>query len=214
MYFKGKCREIDRIVVSDPRLLEGIPFRYERDDIGGVDWRVLGLVGDIEETRDGQVVSGKRFVVVLHKGDVEVDLQQSGRVLFPAAGDMFCKECGVFTTSGFVGIGIDDRMDDILESDDEELQDCCLYSAASGMMGKVLECSAAENGEVKVLVVSGCLGDFAGYSQEDIKDYLVDSLQVELEMSFSLDEKLIKAMAKSKEEERRIIERDEWEFQL
>lgn len=210
MYFEGTCREIDRVVVSDPCLCEEVGGRYVRYGIEGFDWKVQGFVGDMQDNAGGRVVPGKRFVLVFHDPDHELELRQDGSVLVPR--DASLRKHDVLSFTGCVGLGVNDRADEILTSGDSFDRDCCLNIIGAGIFGSVLEGSYDD--AVKFLVINGCMGDFAGYSQEEVKNYLVEAFDVELELSFSLDEKVIRAMAQSLAEEKESKEREAREFGL
>lgn len=207
MYFEGKCREIDSVAVVALGMDAEPENRYVCHGIGGVDWDVMGFVGD-EKLAFGPLVVGlKNFSLVLQGPNEGLDLRQDGAVGIPLGAAIKRHDFGF--SGGLLGFGADDWASAILDCNGQDFcdRDPFLNVLDGGLHGSVIE--GSRDGEICFVVITGLLGDLAGHSQQDILDYLVKAFQVDVEMGFSLDETLLRAASKRLQEKRKEQTRNE-----
>ena len=187
MDFKGICKDIDRIVVSDPSYGEGVWCRYERNDINGHNWKVQGFVNEVHDDYEGIPINYVEFVVALSIPDVHygfMNLHPDGS--FAHAADVKVKDYTIGMDTACVGFGVNKVADEIKASRDEWQPGCCLRTLTDGEFGSVRE--GVYDDEVKFIVLNGFLDEDTGYSVKDVFDYLVSSLEIELDKTKSLDD--------------------------
>ncbi len=187
MEFQGICRTLDRIVVSDPSYADGVWCRYERNDIGGKDWRVHGFIKEVADTFDYEgesiPVSGVEFLVGICAPGETLILREDGSFAHSERVKVNDFEIGMDTAC--IGLGVNDVADEIKASRDEWQPDCCLKTLTDGMFGSVQE--GVRDDKVRFLVISGYLDDDAGYSAKDVLDYLTAAMGFELDKGLALD---------------------------
>ena len=187
MEFVGICRTLDKIVVSDPSYAEGVWCRYERNDIGGKDWRVHGFIKEVADTfeYEGESIptSGVEFMVGMCAPGEHLLLREDGS--FRHSAQVKVNEFEIGMDTACVGLGVNGVADEIKAGRGEWQPDCCLKTLTDGMFGSVLEGVRDDN--VRFLVISGYLDEDAGYSVEDVLEYLQAGLGFELDKGLALD---------------------------
>lgn len=193
MEFRGICKNVDRIVVSDPSYGEDVWCRYESKNINGKDWRVQGYILDCSDEFDGFAVNGVEFFVGLSAPGEHLDLHEDGT--FSHYERTSVKDFVIGMDTACVGFGLNEVADEIKASRDEWQPGCCLRTLTDGEFGSVYE--GRFNGEVKFVVISGFLDEDTGYSKEDVLNYIASAFNVELERNLGIDEVLADAKDKS-----------------
>lgn len=196
MEFRGKCNLIDKIVVSDPSYKDDVWCRYERNNINGKDWKVCGFVNDCTDEYEDLTVHGVDFVIALSSPDEHIEVHEDGS--FAHNVNTKVSEFTIGMDTACVGFGVNKNADLIKSARDEWQPDCCLKTLTDGEFGTVFE--GSHNGEVKFIVLSGFLDEDTGYSVKDVFNYLVASLDIELERGFSIDELIAEAFKKKQEQ--------------
>lgn len=177
MKFSGKCVSIDRIVVSDPSYDENVWCRYENNDIKGKDWNVVGFINDVSENYEGISITGKEFTIALNSPSpfAKLTLKEDGSFAYWERVKLNKFTVGMDTAC--VGFGVNENADEIKARRDDYHPDNCLKTLTDGEFGEVFE--GVYNGEVQFVVISGYLDEDAGYSKQDILDYIGSALNVE-----------------------------------
>lgn len=208
MEFQGICKTLDKIVVSDPSYSDDIWCRYERNDIGGKDWRVHGFVKDHSEEYEGIQVSGKEFFVGLCAPGETLILHEDGSFAHSARVQLNEFEIGMDTAC--VGLGVNAVADEINASRGEWQPGCCLKTLTDGMFGSVRE--GVYDDQIRFVVIAGYLDDDTGYSQQDILDYLSSALCFELDRSLDVDELISDASGREQGSDEKQIDKDNIEL--
>lgn len=195
MKFNGICKEVNKLVVSDPSYAEGIWCRYERNDINGKNWKVIGFINDSKEEYEGIAINGKEFTVALCAPDALgfVQLHDDGSFAYAAKNNI--KEYTIGMDTACVALGINGQADEIKASHGEWQPDCSLRTLTDGEFGSVQE--GTYNGQVKFIVISGYLDEDTGYTTEDILNYLSSAFGTELVPEHNLEELLSDAQERS-----------------
>lgn len=152
-----------------------------------------GFVTDYTEDFEGITVNGIEFFVGLVVPGEHLELHEDGSFAYYAGNKI--KEFVIGMDTACVGLGINNVADEILAARDEWQPGCCLNTLTDGQFGNVFEGSF--DNEVKFIVLSGFLDEDTGYSKEDILNYLVSGLNIELVRNLGIDEVLSNAKDKS-----------------
>ena len=197
MFYLGTIKELNKIVVSDPSYGPDVSCRYENSLIhDGKNWRVSIALNEISEKHgyDGLTmdVEGIDFSLMLnHPIFSGCRLHPSGQSFsHPSKAVIMEYEIGMDTAC--VALGINEIADEILASQDEWQPGCALKTLTDGLFGNVVEVSV--KGQPVVIFISGYLDADAGYSIEDILQYLSSTFEItDLYRETSLDEKISSA---------------------
>lgn len=200
MEFKGICKVVDKIVISDPSYGEDVWCRYERTDIGGKDWRVQGFIKGVSEEIECEgerfPVSGVEFVVGICAPGEHLILREDGSLLTNMSYQI--NEFVIGMDTACVGFGVNKQADDIKRCKGAWQPDCCLKTLTDGQFGNVVE--GVFEDKVRFVVISGFLDEDTGYSLQDILDYLTSSLELELEPSLNIEDLISDAYKAEKEQ--------------
>lgn len=210
MKFSGICKSIDRIVVSDSSYKDDVWCRYENKNVNGQNWKVHGFITDYAEQIEGLDVKGQKVVVCLSAPDEYVELHEDGS--FASYARTKIKEFTIGMDSACVGFGVNERADEIKARRDEWQPNCCLRTCTDGIFGKVFEGNCDDS--TRFIVISGSFDEDTGYSQKDILEYLVSSLNIELERSLTVDELLSGAVERGNSDDTagRVVVKDDIEL--
>ena len=195
MLFQGKCKEIDRLLVADMGLNNVDLFGYERTNLGAKDWFATGYVDRFHDlsSNDEGVSSFLEFVVGLYAPKVNFDLNLDGTFVVPKGVDV--KKHSISVGTGSVALGVNGGADDIKNCHCFGELDCSLNNLKQGDFGYALE--GCKRGQVQFLMIYGYVRAKAGYSEDEILDYLLDSLQIDSVKVQSLEAVLLDAKARS-----------------
>lgn len=184
MFYKGKIDQINKVVVSDPSYKEGVWCRYESDAVdSNGPWRVQLAVNEVTDNVEGYEFKGIDFAVLLSSSlifEKTCNLTKDGSS-FSHPKPLEMKETEIGMDTACIALGINDIADEIKASIDEWQPDCALKTLTDGMFGNVYE--GSHEGIVYLLYISGYIDEDAGYSVEDIVEYLSSAFKIkELEL--------------------------------
>jgi len=184
MFYKGQIEKVNKVVVSDPSYQEGVWCRYESDKIdSGGPWRVQMAVNEVTDNTYGIETKGVEFALLLSSNLLsekacELNKEDGSSYLVPMALHkmLHMKETEIGMDTACVALGVNEVADEIKASRDEWQPGCALKTITDGMFGNVQEGSL--NGSACLLYISGYLDEDAGYSAQDIVNYLSTNFKI------------------------------------
>ena len=121
--YKGKIRELNHIIISDPSYDESVTCRYENNNLKEKDWYVdIDIKPTVDEIED-LTIKGTEFFLFLSKDRSGIELKET--------------EIGMDTAC--VAIGINEKADEIIELRDDWQPECSLNTLTDGLFGTVKE---------------------------------------------------------------------------
>lgn len=174
MRYKGKIRELNHIIISDPSYDESVTCRYEKDNLREKDWYVdIDIKPTIDKIEDF-TFRGTEFFLFLYKDKKLCELKENGTISYLKGIKLNEIEIGMDTAC--VALGIDKKAKEIIDLRDDWQPECSLNTLTDGIFGTVKEGKAKDN--VVFIWLSGYLDEDTGYSIEDIVDYLQYQLNI------------------------------------
>lgn len=187
MNYKGKIKNLNHIVISDPSYEEGVWCRYERKNLNERNWFVDIEVNDINEEYKGFTIKGTEYRMLLQSD------RNNAKMLKDAISHskkIKIEKTDIGVDTACVALGINEYAKEIINSKDEWQPDCSLKTLTDGIVGEVIE--GKQDGKMSFLFITGSLCDDVEYTKEAILDYLVEQFQIEeLEKVKSNDKELI-----------------------
>lgn len=182
MRYKGKIKELDHIIISDPTYDESVTCRYEKNNLNEENWLVdIDIRPTVEKIEDF-TIKGTEFFLFLYKDKRLSELRENGTISYLKGIKLEETEIGMDTAC--VALGINSKAEEIIELRDEWQPECSLNTLTDGFFGTVKE--GTIDGDVVFIWASGYLGEDTGYSIEEIIDYLEYQLNIsELEKDIS-----------------------------
>lgn len=174
MNYKGKIKNINHIVISDPSYEEGVWCRYERKNLNEKNWFVDLEINDVSEEYEGLTTSGTEFRMLLQPNRNNCEMVNDGiKYLKGINIDKF--DIGMDTAC--IALGINEYAREIVNSHDEWQPECAMKTLTDGIFGEVME--GEKNDKLSFIFITGYLDKDTGYSKEDILDYISDQFQIE-----------------------------------
>lgn len=174
MRYRGKIKELNHIIISDPSYDESVTCRYEKNNLKEKNWSVDIDIKPVVEKIENFTVKGTEFFLFLSKDRRLSELKENGTICYMSGVKLEETEIGMDTAC--VALGINEKADEIIELRDDWQPECSLNTLTDGFFGTVKE-GKLENHTVFVWV-SGYLSEDTGYSIEDIIDYLQYQLNI------------------------------------
>lgn len=174
MRYRGKIKELNHIIISDPSYDESVTCRYEKNNLKEKNWSVDIDIKPVVEKIENFTVKGTEFFLFLSKDRRLSELKENGTICYMSGVKLEETEIGMDTAC--VALGINEKADEIIELRDDWQPECSLNTLTDGFFGTVKE-GKLENHTVFVWV-SGYLSEDTGYSIEDIVDYLQYQLNI------------------------------------
>ena len=175
MRYKGRIKELNHIIISDPSYDESVTCRYEKDNLKEKDWYVdIDIKPTIDKIEDF-TIKGTEFFLFLSKDRRLSELRKNGAIRYLSGIELKETEIGMDTSC--VALGINEKADEIIELRDEWQPECSLNTLTDGMFGIVKEGVTKDNHTVFIWI-SGYLSEDTGYSIEEIIDYLQYQLNI------------------------------------
>lgn len=175
MRYRGKIKELDHIIVSDPSYDEDVTCRYERNNLNEENWLIdidINLVTTpITEEFDAK---GTEFFLFLHKDKKLCGLKENGTISYLRGIKLNEIDIGIDTAC--VALGMNEKAKEIIEFRDDWQPECSLNTLSDGIFGTVKEGKIGD--DVVFIWISGYLDEDTGYSIEDIIDYLQYQLNI------------------------------------
>lgn len=200
MRYKGKIKELNHIVVSDPTYEKDVWCRYERENLNEENWLVnIDIKPSIEEYKDF-TIKGTEFFLFLCKDKNWAELKENGTISYLKGIEL--NEIDIGMDTACVALGIDENAKEIIESQGEWQPECALNTLTDGTFGTVKEgkIENGENNDIVFIWISGYLDEDTGYTMEDIIDYLqeqfnITELEKDLEREYIIkQEKILEKM--------------------
>lgn len=174
MRYKGKIKELDHIVISDPTYEEDVWCRYEKKDLNEENWLIDIDIKQVTEKYEDFTTKGTEFFLFLYKDKTWGELKENGTISYLKGINVEKTEIGMDTAC--VALGIDEKADEIIELQEEWQPECSLNTLTDGIFGTVRE--GKLNDDIVFICISGYLDEDTGYSIEDIIDYLQYQLNI------------------------------------
>lgn len=174
MRYKGKIRELNHIIISDPSYDESVTCRYEKDNLREKDWYVDIDIKPTIDKIEAFTFRGTEFFLFLYKDKKLCELKENGTISYLKGIKLNEIEIGMDTAC--VALGIDKKAKEIIDLRDDWQPECSLNTLTDGIFGTVKEGKAKDN--VVFIWISGYLDEDTGYSIEDIVDYLQYQLNI------------------------------------
>ena len=175
MRYKGKIKELNHIVISDPSYDKDVWCRYEKDNLKEKNWNVdIDIHPTVDKIEDF-TIKGTEFFLLLSKDKRLSELRENGTIRYLSGLEIKETEIGMDTAC--VALGINGKADEIIELRDDWQPECSLNTLTDGLFGTVKEGILNDNHTVFIWL-SGYLDEDTGYSIEEIVDYLQYQLNI------------------------------------
>ena len=175
MRYKGKIENLNHIIISDPSYDESVTCRYENNNLKEKDWYVdIDIKPTVDEIED-LTIKGTEFFLFLSKDRRLSELRENGAIRYLSGIELKETEIGMDTAC--IALGVNERADEIIELRDEWQPECSLNTLTDGFFGTVKAGVDKINNPVFIWI-SGYLDEAAGYSIEEIVDYLQYQLNI------------------------------------
>lgn len=175
MRYKGKIKELNHIIISDPSYDENVTCRYEKDNLKEKNWNVdIDIHPTVDKIEDF-TIKGTEFFLFLSKDKRLSELRENGTIRYLSGLEIKETEIGMDTAC--VALGINEKADEIIELRDDWQPECSLNTLTDGIFGTVKEGKLNDNHTVFIWL-SGYLDEDTGYSIEEIVDYLQYQLNI------------------------------------
>lgn len=175
MRYKGKIKELNHIVISDPSYDKDVWCRYEKDNLKEKNWNVdIDIHPTVDKIEDF-TIKGTEFFLFLSKDKRLSELRENGTIRYLSGLEIKETEIGMDTAC--VALGINEKADEIIELRDDWQPECSLNTLTDGLFGTVKEGILNDNHTVFIWL-SGYLDEDTGYSIEEIVDYLQYQLNI------------------------------------
>lgn len=175
MRYKGKIENLNHIIISDPSYDESVTCRYEKNDLKEKNWYVDIDIKKTVEKMGNFTARGVEFFLFLAKDRELSELKEDGTIRYLKGIKLTETEIGMDTAC--IALGVNERADEIIELRDEWQPECSLNTLTDGFFGTVKEGVDKINNPVFIWI-SGYLDEAAGYSIEEIVDYLQYQLNI------------------------------------
>lgn len=175
MRYKGKIKNLNHIIISDPSYDESVTCRYEKNDLKEKNWYVDIDIKKTVEKMGNFTARGVEFFLFLAKDRELSELKEDGTIRYLKGIKLTETEIGMDTAC--IALGVNERADEIIELRDEWQPECSLNTLTDGFFGTVKEGVDKINNPVFIWI-SGYLDEAAGYSIEEIVDYLQYQLNI------------------------------------
>ena len=135
--YKGKIKELNHIIISDPSYDESVTCRYENNNLKEKDWYVdIDIKPTVDEIED-LTIKGTEFFLFLSKDRRLSELRENGAIRYLSGIELKETEIGMDTAC--VAIGINEKADEIIELRDDWQPECSLNTLTDGLFGTVKE---------------------------------------------------------------------------
>lgn len=176
MRYKGKIKDIDKIVISDPIYSEKVECRYERTNVNGKDWEVDIIINEIEDEEETilETQSVEIYILMQNKNG-GCTLKEDGSFSYHSSNEV--EEIRIGMDTACVAIGINDIADEIKDSIDDWQPDCALNTGTDGIFGFVTE--GRKEGKINFIHLDGYVFDLVDCEFKDVIEYLTENLEIE-----------------------------------
>jgi hypothetical protein len=171
MKFKGKIKELNDIIISDPSYGSNVPCRYENKNMDMKDVFVEMQFGttDFEEDDDKNI----HFFIIIKTDENECNLTDEREIKVLKNTKLKQYDIGVDTAC--FAMGINDYAKEIEEMRDEWQPECSIRTGTDGTIGSVIE-GIRGNKLRFLLIISGVNKDFC--SRNELFDYIKERFDI------------------------------------
>ena len=171
MRYKGKIPIINKFIISDPEYEDNSQYTYSELNLKLSDYIVEIL---IEQNYDNEVKrSYKELDIIIKEKDETIKVK--GNKFVYDSKDILIRT-PIMMKSDCVSMGIDEFAEEIRNAKREGKSPCSLKTASDGFFGSVIE--GYFNNKISFIYIAGCINDYAGYSEEDLINYLKRQLKI------------------------------------
>ena len=111
MRYKGKIKELNHIIISDPSYDESVTCRYENNNLKEKDWYVdIDIKPTVDKIED-LTIKGTEFFLFLSKDRRLSELRENGAIRYLSGIELKETEIGMDTAC--VALGINEKADEI-----------------------------------------------------------------------------------------------------
>ena len=170
MNYKGKIKNLNHIVVSDPMYSKESWGRYEIIDLEEKDWLAELQVNEVKRN----LKDGVEFSMILKKHDYSVSLADDGIEYIPS---IKINPTTISMDSACIALGINEYAKQIVESQDEWQPYFAIRTGGDGIFGEVIE--GREGEELQFLYINGYVSLELDYDMKSLTDYLIGRFEIE-----------------------------------
>lgn len=176
MRYKGKIKELNHIVVSDPTYERNVWCRYEKNNLNERNWEIDIDIYPVETPINDEIsVKGTEFYLFLYKDKRICKLKDNGTISYFKGIEL--KETDIGMDTACVALGINDKAKEINDSQDDWKPEFALNTLTDGIFGTVKE-GIAKGNQTVFIWISGYLDEDTGYTMDEIIDYLKEQLNI------------------------------------
>lgn len=189
---KGKIKNLEKIVISDPHYQSDVWCRFEKKLDKVEDWETQFIIRDYEDNikinNKDVKLTGIEYSVLFKRPNVKCDLLDVEKIRYEKDTELKKYEIGVDTAQ--VAFGVNDKADeiskfakDINSLDMGELlenynPDFAISTASDGKFGNVQE--GIKDNETQFILLTGFFDDYAEVETiEELKDYFESQFKIE-----------------------------------
>lgn len=174
MRYNGEIEKLNHIIVSAPSYDKDVTCRYEKTGMNEKDWEIDIDIENVEDRFYEYTLKGIEFYIFLVKNRNFAELGEKGSIKYLRGIKIEETEIGIDTAC--VAFGINEKADEIIKVQDIWQPEESIKTLTDGLFGTVKE--GTKNDEPVFIWISGYITDDAGYSIQDIVDYIQKQFKV------------------------------------
>lgn len=176
MRYRGRIKELNHIVVSDPTYDKDVWCRYEKSNINEKNWGVDIDIHPVETPINDEIsIKGTEFYVFLYKDKKICELREEGTIRYFKGIEL--KETDIGMDTACVALGVNDKAKEINDSQDDWKPEFALNTLTDGIFGTVKE-GVTKGNQTMFIWISGYLDEDTGYTMDEIIEYLKEQLNI------------------------------------
>lgn len=165
--YKGKIKELNHIVVSDPSCKKDMWGRYEKENINGKDWLVDMNIFSIDNP-----IYETQFFLLLRKDENVCEFDEENSLSYLK--DIQIKDYKIAIDTSCVVLGVNDNVKKINKSSKKLQPSCAIKTRNYGIFGEVTE--GVKNDELCFLLITGNFEDECDKNQ--LFEYLINQFEI------------------------------------
>lgn len=212
MRYRGKIKDLNHIVISDPSYDEDVDCRYERNNIKEKNWSVdIDIYPVSTPITDKYTAKGTEFFLFLYKDKRLSQLRENGTINYLRG--IKLKETDIGMDTACIALGVNAKADEIIAEREYWQPECALSTLTDGIFGTVKEGTLGNN--LAFIWLSGYFDEDAVQSIDEIIDYLeyqldITDLEKDLESSYNMQaEKILEKIHKLTVDFKELTKEDE-----
>ena len=191
--YTGKIKNLNKIIISDPSYSADDGMRYEKNFN---DMKNLDVILNINEVDDVLLYEKEVFnakgiefsILIKNPENTSVELSNNNTIEYENGKYEKVNKYEIAMDTACVSLGINKHADLITDSKDDWLPGCALNTGTDGLFGEVNE--GLNSNKTEFIGIYGFLDEGTGYTFEEIKNYLIENLEVEeLTLQGEIDDK-------------------------